>query len=464
METGFKGASNKNKTLYVWRQMLDTGETADEVEIEKIQGDNSTLAIKEIEEIVSDKLNKVLGVSNFILGDDSSAKYDNAELSDHQFTKRRVFPALTMFWSQFEHELNRITGGIGYGIDFNLEIPELTDRLKTKSEINKTVVETMSVAIQNGATPSAVVTALQLDERWRPLADGIYYKTLQEGLPDETVQVEMEAVKPASSTFDAVGFVKQHLLDAYEPDWKEGEENIRKYYNLLVYVAENIIKDDKSIDFDQIKKQLVEILREDAKDGMLNGAKAIMTQAIGDDRVAAITKMIEDGSFKVPEDVMNALDARTMSILENYDKATREAVSSILKEAETTAMTKAELAEKLAEAVPTRRAELIARNESHSAIQAGNYANQIQLTNELDLVTELEWSTHFDGRTCELCKAMDGKRVRLGEAFDGHIITEDGKQISFEHNEYNMNGQCPNAHCNCRCAWLTHSRPREATE
>ena len=128
LENKLKGAHNRNKTVYAWRQFdNDTGQSVDQVEVKTIQGNNSTLAIKEIVEIVNDRLNKAVGVSNFILGDDSSAKYDNAELSRHQFIKNRVYPALVSFWNQFQHELDRLTGGLGYAITFDLEIPELTE-------------------------------------------------------------------------------------------------------------------------------------------------------------------------------------------------------------------------------------------------------------------------------------------------------------------------------------------------
>lgn len=121
LENNLKGARNRNKTVYAWRQFNnDDGSSVDQVEVKTIQGNNSTLAIKDIVEIVNDRLNKSVGVSNFILGDDSSAKYDNAELSDHQFTKRRVYPALMSFWNQFQHELDRILGGLGYGISLSL--------------------------------------------------------------------------------------------------------------------------------------------------------------------------------------------------------------------------------------------------------------------------------------------------------------------------------------------------------
>ena len=170
LENGLKGAKNANKSVYVWRQYLPTGDEKDQVEVKTIQGPNSTLALKELNAIISDRLNKAVGVSNFIMGDDSSAKYDNAELSDYQFTKRRVYPALLAFWGQFQHELDRITGGLGYAIQFDLEFPELTDRLKTQAETAKIQTETLTSMITSGARPSAAVEALKLSDSWLAVA------------------------------------------------------------------------------------------------------------------------------------------------------------------------------------------------------------------------------------------------------------------------------------------------------
>ncbi len=175
LEGQLKGASNRNKTIYLWEQVLDTGESMAQVEVKPIQGNNSTLAIKDIMAIVHDEINKAYGVSEFILGNDSSAKYDNAELSDRQFTKRRVLPALISFYSQFQHELDRVLpNGLPYAINFDLDIPELTDRIKVKAEISQKNVENLTNLITAGSTARAAVKALGLGEEWLDVAYGLY--------------------------------------------------------------------------------------------------------------------------------------------------------------------------------------------------------------------------------------------------------------------------------------------------
>lgn len=174
LEGQLKGAQNRNKTIYLWEQVLNTGESMAQVEVKPIQGNNSTLAIKDIMAIVHDEINKAYGVSEFILGNDSSAKYDNAELSDRQFTKRRVLPALVSFWSQFQHELDRVLGGIGYAIQFDLDVPELTDRIKVKAEISQKNVENLTKLINAGSTAGAAVRALGLPDEWLDVAYDLY--------------------------------------------------------------------------------------------------------------------------------------------------------------------------------------------------------------------------------------------------------------------------------------------------
>ena len=145
-------------------------------------------------DIINDHLNKAFGVSNFILGDDSSAKYDNAELSDYQFIKRRVYPALMSFWDQFQFELDRIVDGLGYAIQFELELPDLTERLKVKAEIKSIRSDNLMRLIQAGSPPLAAVKALGLGKEWQGVAMGIYGRVLAEPTMFDKQKVNQQAI------------------------------------------------------------------------------------------------------------------------------------------------------------------------------------------------------------------------------------------------------------------------------
>ena len=459
LENKLKGARNHNKTVFAWRQFdNDTGQSVDQVEVKTIQGNNSTLAIKEIVEIVNDRLNKAIGVSNFILGDDSSAKYDNAELSDHQFTKRRVYPALISFWNQFQHELERILeGGLGYGISFDLEIPELTERVKAKAEIARIRAESLVNLISAGASGPSAIQALDLPDTWLPAAEGIYAKGLAGGLLSP-ISVDYEKPKPVETTVDKQeqeSSLKDlvcghkctchHTLDELPP--MTAEE--KKLYDILVELAGAIFsqKEDK-LDIDGVIEQMVEILQEDAKSGAIEGAEAL--RLLADEDVAKeIVKTITEGNVYISNALKSRIQMRAEQLANGYADYARSVLEETLAGAES--LSANEIASRLKQVLPKYRAELIARNETLYAIRSGRLEQDEELASKYGLNVKLVWRTMGDNKVCPVCAEMDGKTVKLGKPFDNIITTEDGETITWEHSSWNDNGRIPDAHVNCRC-------------
>lgn len=461
LERNLKGARNRNKTVYAWRQFdNDTGQSVDQVEVKTIQGNNSTLAIKEIVDIVNDRLNKSVGVSNFILGDDSSAKYDNAELSDHQFTKRRVYPALLSFWNQFQHELDRITGGLGYGISFDLEIPELTERVKAKAEIARIRAESLVNLISAGASGSSAVSALGLPENWEAAAEGIYAK----GLAGELlapVAIDYEAPAPAKSTIDKEKSCPKeqvadvihghnctchHSLDAL-PEMTADE---KKLYDLLIELAGSLMDQTKpleSVNIDEVITKMIQILEEDALQGELEGAEALKLLA-KEDVANEIVKTISGGEIYVSDALKERIKTRATQLTNGYADYTKQIVEDTLMNTE--GMTANEIQQKLEEVMPRARAEMIARNETVYAIKSGRLEQDEELAEKYGLQVKLVWRTSHDSKVCPICAAMEGQEVDLGKAFIDTVETEDGV-ASWEHNSWNDNGRIPDAHVNCRC-------------
>lgn len=452
LENKLRGAKNRNKTVYAWRQFNnDTGESADQIEVKTIQGSNSTLAIKDIVSIINDRLNKSVGVSNFILGDDSSAKYDNAELSDHQFTKRRVYPALVTFWNQFQHELERVLGtGLGYGISFDLAIPELTERKKALAEIHRIESETVVNLISAGASGSSVVKALGLGDEWQAVADGIYANKLSGDLLSP-ISIDYEKPKQIEATIDKVENCEKkdgikhkcschHSLDELPP--MTADE--KKAFNLLLELA-NSVKDDKEVDIDQVIDDMYEFLEADAKNGAIDGAKAL--QLLADEDVAGeIAKIITKGDVYFSKTLAERLRNRADTLVRGYYDYTKQIVSEVLNSSE--GMTANQIKEKLSEVLPESRAELIARNETVYAIKSGRLEQDQELANKYGLKLDLVWRTSNDSKVCDVCAAMDGQVVSLGDAFTA-VETQDGQ--TWDATSWNDYGKIPDAHPNCRC-------------
>lgn len=479
LEHGFKGADKKGKTLYLWRQYLPDGSESDQVEVKTIQPNNSTLAIKEIMSIVKDDFNKAFGVSEFILGNDSSAKYDNAELSQQQFMLHRVKPALMSFWSQFQHELDRVTGGLGYAINWDLEIPELTDRLKVKAEISQKNVENLTNLIKSGSTARAAVMALDLSERWLEVAVGIHLQVSEEKAAQtllvssvapvsqeigQETESSAEQSTELSTSVDHIGHICTHTHDANEkvvPEFTTEEVTEKAIYDKLAEMLESavhealgegiVLSDD---DIAKLRDAIVAELIKQADNGANTGADEIKSQivaAFGDE----IGEILENGGFHVSDEFRERLEKRTDELVSRFGEHARDIVREALANAEADGLSASEIAKRLSEVMPRARAATIARNEVNYAFRAGHLENDRYLAEKYGLKLQKKWRAHLDERTCPICRAMDGETVEINEAWADSIQGKDGIMYSWEHSRWNDNGDLPDAHVNCRCYYET---------
>lgn len=481
MEGQLKGAKNRNKTLYLWKQMLSNGEELDQVEVKPIQGNNSTLAIKEIMSIVNDKLNKAYGVSEFILGNDSSAKYDNAELSDRQFTKRRVLPALTSFWSQFQHELDRILGGLGYAIQFDLEIPELTDRLKVKAEISEKNAANLTNLIASGASPKSAVAALGLGDSWLDVAIGIYANKVKAA---ERAEAQMTLNLPSLTTgLDSAQNSQEKKEDSVhnsnkctchhthnnktdaEVSFTASEVRERTIYEELKKITDAIVAElteagvaltDEQLE--EIKLAIIDQLSEAGADGMDDAAAQIKGYLAGADK-NEITEVLKNGGYQVSKDFRERLAQRTDALVNSLNEEARKTATAIFTSARAEGgepLTANELKKALADAMPAARAETIARNETVYAFRAGGLDNADQIAKKYHLKMKKTW--HANPGACDICLAMDGQTVELREAFPSEVVgtDDDGKETTFRWKQdgWNNEGEISSAHVNCRCTIL----------
>lgn len=493
LEGGLKGAQNRHKTIYIWRNMREDGTEADEVEVKTIQGNNATLAIQQIMQVVDNKINKAFGVSNFIMGDDSSAKYDNAELSDRQFTKRRVYPALVSFWGQFQHELDRILGGLGYAISFDLEIPELTDRLKVKSEISGNNVKNLTNLITAGAPPKAAVRALELNKDWENVAFGIFDKKRKE---EEQAQIQAGAqmqqltaitettestTEDMNENTDSVHIPKSdmntlhdhhdcehcHTHDAvenYEPSFSTDEVVEKLIYGELLKLFGDVIARElgEGVELDEddllkIVQTIYEALIDEANNGADTSAKQIRGYLGGKEKLE-VDEKLKNGGYKLDQAFQERLQKRTQMLVERFDEYAGEQVKEIMLGLAEEPLTKVELQKKLEAAMPKGRAELIARNETAYALRAGQLENAKDMARRFNLKVTKTWDAHIDDNTCDICRAMNGQTVELDSAWkDSGERTVDGETIEYtwEQNDWNEHGEIPSAHPRCRCTMRT---------
>lgn len=461
LESKLKGAKNHNKTVYAWRQMLpENGQTMDQVEVKTIQAPNNTMAIKEIVDIINDRLNKAVGVSNFILGDDSSAKYSNAELSQQQFIRNRVYPALVTFWSQFQFELDRITGGLGYAIQFELEIPELTERAQVRAETNKINAETLIGLIANGSDPTSAVEALELPKTWNKVAAGLYISALAGN--QTNTEATLAGINTSSFTGDSLHPVSHACQCTH--DAIELTANEQKIYDLLIDLANAIIDENPDITPEQIADRMVELLEKEAQKGGNAAYKQIIELVQDEDIKQSLIEAASEG-YKLTTALQDRIKQRTAEIVRNYDADVREQMRSVLNN--TRGLTAAEIKERLQQIIPEFRARMIARTETVYAFKSASLENDAAINDRYKLGMTIVWHCQPGNKTCDVCAAMDGQEIPVGKAFTDYIYLEPGTVLSnghefdtgapiyFDHNEWNDQGRVPQAHPNCRCTYTT---------
>ena len=474
LETGLKGASNRNKTIYVWRQFNPgTGEEKDSIEVKPIQGPNTTLALKDIVAVVNDRLNKSFGVSNFTMGDDSSAKYDNAELSDQRFIRDNVKPALKLFWNQFQFGLDRITGGLGYAIQFTIDEPELTERKKVIAETNEKTVKNIKELVQAGSKPGAAVKALGLTEKWLPVATGIYNRALADrqsqialaGASAESAKTKKDALPGNNSLHEDPHSHGQcyhdheHTADQFQP-FTDAEQIEKQIFDRLIAIAEAVFEENPNFDLLKVQEEIFDLLEAEANRGGEAALEAI-GQLADDEVEAAIQAIIDRGDIQISEALGQRLRARTNTLVTGYDKKAREVMRAVLETAEP--LTAEEIRKRLKEALPDGKAATIARNEVVYAFKSGRLELDERTAERFNLKLELTWHATNDSTTCDTCAAMDGQKTILGGKYaesvtipagttllNGNTLDET-RTFAWAQDQWNDDGRIPNAHVNCRC-------------
>lgn len=474
MERELQGPKNKGKTLFLWRQFLPNGQEKDQVEVKTIQPANSTLAIKEIISIVKDDFNKAFGVSEFILGNDSSAKYDNAELSQQQFLEHRVKPALEAFWSQFQHELDRISPrGLGYAIGWELQVPELTERMKVKAETEKIKAETAKVAddrekvkaetekiqlenlsslIGSGVSATAAVKALGLSKEWLEVAS-----ELTMSKDNEIIQeAEVVEAEPTTNQHECC----HHTHDAkgdYTIEFAETEVREKAIYDELVKILQSavaeitgkgIVLTDEQIEL--IKQKIIEELQKEADLGANDSASQIQSYLFGAN-AEEVKQILENGGYELSDEFEQKMTDRTNDLVDRLDEEAKSVAKEVLNSSKENGYTANQIETELAKVMPRARAAMIARNETVYAFRAAGLENSKNLAKKYDLKMNKIWHCHFDDRTCAICKAMDGQVVGLEESFPNEIDGTDGEQYGWKRDKWNDNGEVSSAHPRCRC-------------
>jgi len=216
IEAKFRGASNAGNTIYNMRpsQTLEGKPAPAKIEWTPFAQTNKDLTLEPVYNQANRKLESVFGVPEEVRGHLQNSNYASAEVADYIFSRRVIYPMLVKIYSKLTHELNRVTGGMGYALSFHYEVPMLTDTRKLQAEALKTMIDA-------GFTVESSVEALRLPESYKGLqkeqkasktdtADKSELMTITKSLDIE------EPEEPPTFTRQKEDLVSPNLLVAYD--------------------------------------------------------------------------------------------------------------------------------------------------------------------------------------------------------------------------------------------------------
>jgi phage portal protein BeeE len=169
-----KGAGKNNNVTYTYAPLDPTTGKPGQAAITWVPFNttNKDLALKDIFEQANKKIDSVYGVSAFIRSIDEAPNFATAQVIERNFVENTVRPFALKKWARFQHELNRITGGLGYGITFELHTPHIAEEQKASAETNQIRFTTIKAMIDAGFTYESAVEALDLPNNWKLLKAG----------------------------------------------------------------------------------------------------------------------------------------------------------------------------------------------------------------------------------------------------------------------------------------------------
>lgn len=449
LEETFRGAGNNNGIVYNMVPVDPTthkpSQTSKLVWV-PFQNSNDTLDLKTVSEVVNNRLANALAVPDIVRGIDNGQTYANAEMAERSFIENTLKPLCMTVWDKWQFELDRITGGLGYGITFDLDLPAQTEVEKTQAETQQIRVNNLIQLVNMGATVENAVDALELPESYKRLTLHQTDTTTLSSLPQKR-----NITKAAKKTDDTT--TETRILPA-----------TRTYIGRIIRLAQrsqNGLKDDLETIGRQwtndVEDTLIAHLTEYAlKTGMkLEQVITAWAELHPENPIAVDIQSCTITDWKklydwttLPDNVKTAYETHLQEIAHTTSKTITDKTLELLNRADSEQWDAHRLRSEL-DRLGNNHAELIARCETVQSQRLGSLYSARNLSETLGVRLHKVWRTTGDGNTCDFCKHMDGTTISL----DGSYLSA-GANIEIGDHTYVNNFEdmiTPNGHPNCRC-------------
>lgn len=482
MQAKHRGSGNNNNVQYIHRPIsADTGAVLPaQIEWTPFSQSNKDMSLETIFKQVNDKIDSTFGVPASIRGVNDNNTYASVKVDERIFVRWTLRPFATKIWTRFTHELNRITGGLGYAITFDVEIPSIADEEKVDAERKKVEADIITQMLDRGYSLDSIVDAFEFSNA---------YKLLEMGA-DEGAEIVND--KPDVDTGEEVEdspeeAVTKSVCYHHDEIHKEADKNTLKELRRLLndYLETSI---DETIASLQSASKAISAIGLEIYDE--NGDGVIDEQEIAqipipqpsEERKYALqvallallyARMLKSGEKRYQDTIAQFSIVLNIPALEHYaisdgaekqyETIVNKIVNSFTDQITDTIKgainltveqggSKSDLVRSIKNVFESDqwRVERIVNTEEHRADNFG----QIDAVDVLQRVTGREfgfkWRT-TSGHPCEFCQYMNGTVVATGEAF-----IPLGEKIELDNSVYLNNYEdilTPQAHPNCQCVF-----------
>lgn len=470
MEDSFRGADKANGVLYNYIP-VDPRDNRPQQQGKIIwvpfQQANNSLDLDSLDSMVNNRLASGMGVPDIVRGIDDSQTYNNAQMAERSFIENTLKPLLMTVWDVFQFELDRITGGLGYAINFDLDLPAQTDVENVQAQTQATQVSTLITLVNAGASVQSAVKALGLPEEYaslelKPAVSPVQTEQNQQPVtnivmsqpPQQLQQIQHESAKQLDSAptgdskprtdYEKVLDVSKHMLQSLVDIAQRGK------YSL----------DD---DIDRVVVEWVDGTYAALEDRILRYAKtngvtlrqAVIELAKTDPAIKDIVSQTTDEQWSnlyewdsLPIGYKNAYMQRLNHVAQDATHNGYNAIQKILTKADNEQWDSDRLFDELAAFIDGDRAALLARNETVNSQRLGALFSAKNMADDLGVEISKVW-TAVVSDPCPFCARMNGKTIGIDDVFMklGDSVTIDGKDYV---NTFADKQTC-DGHPNCRC-------------
>lgn len=425
MREAHRGAGQNNNVVYTPRPVDPNTSKPAEAKVDWIpfSVQNKDMELGVLTENVNKRKESAFGVPGVIRGVDDSANYATAQVMKQSFVENNLEPSTHNIWTSWTHELNRITGGLGVAITYDLEIPQLSDEQKVDAERKRLEGEIIRNMATQGYTLESIVNAFQLPTSYKKLAKEQKQEETQTDKPDVDEGNEVIDTPDPRETSKSVKPEVKEVKKVETPQDKL-EEAGREYMQAQVdrAVREYEGKSVKAVEPEPTESELNKFVI-----AMMAVITGLLLSSGDEEYAAGVALMTELGiptnnltRYNLTDTAIQGYRDYMVRVGESYGNDTAQAIRGVLARADEIGLNRTETEQALKQIMQTDdwRIKRLARTELNrsQAIASVESMKQIQAETGVPLEKSLY---HPTGAECQWCKALEGVWVRVDEPLLG---------------------------------------------